>query len=68
MGMLDQAIIDGVPLLWIEPAYGCWPRTLTIWLPGFSGTKEGTQSQLQELAAAGVDSLKHFFGFVCEKS
>ena len=32
-----------VPLVWMEPEEEASTRTLVIWLPGFSGTKEMMQ-------------------------
>ncbi len=53
---LRRARVGDLPLLWAEPAAGA-PRRLVIWLPGFSGTKEGVLPQLQDLAAAGFVGL-----------
>lgn len=46
-----------VPLVWMEPEAEAAPRTLVIWLPGFSGTKEMMQPYLADLAAAGFVGL-----------
>ncbi|MCC7261459.1 MAG: prolyl oligopeptidase family serine peptidase [Candidatus Latescibacteria bacterium] len=53
---LNQARAGEIPLLWAEPAAGA-PRRLVVWLPGFSGNKEGVQAQLLDLAAAGLVGL-----------
>jgi dienelactone hydrolase len=50
-------LIDGIPVMWAEPAAGAAPRRLVIWLPGFTGAKEQMQPYLQELAAAGFLGL-----------
>ena len=39
-----------IPLVWVEPEAAA-RRTLVIWLPGFSGTKEMMQPYLADLAA-----------------
>ena len=46
-----------VPLVWMEPEEEASTRTLVIWLPGFSGTKEMMQPYLADLAAAGFVGL-----------
>lgn len=56
MTTLKQARVGEIPLLWAEPAPG-GPRKLVIWLPGFSGSKEGVQNNLLDLAAAGFVGL-----------
>jgi len=53
---LRTARLEGMPLLWAEPV-ALPRRRLVIWLPGFSGTKEGVQAQLQDLARAGFVGL-----------
>lgn len=53
---LNRASVQGIPVLWAEPEHQ-EPRRLVIWLPGFSGTKEGVQQYLLELAAAGFVGL-----------
>ncbi len=45
-----------IPLVWMEPET-TETRTLVIWLPGFSGTKEAMQPYLADLAAAGFVAL-----------
>ncbi len=47
-----------VPVAWIEPE-GAGQRTLVIWLPGFSGTKEKMEPYLRDLAAAGFVALAY---------
>ena len=44
-----------IPLVWVEPAAAA-TRTLVVWLPGFSGTKEMMQPYL-DLAAASFVGL-----------
>ena len=56
MTMLKQALVTDIPVLWAEPATQA-PRKLVIWLPGFSGSKEGVQNNLLDLAAAGFVGL-----------
>lgn len=53
---LGQARAGDIPLLWAEPDPGA-PRRLVIWLPGFSGSKDGVQDQLCDLARAGFVGL-----------
>ncbi|HVF10638.1 MAG TPA: prolyl oligopeptidase family serine peptidase [Abditibacteriaceae bacterium] len=55
---LQHKIVGGIPLLWIEPQPGTG-RTLAIWLPGFSGTKESVEPQLRDLAGAGFVALSY---------
>ena len=45
-----------IPLVWMEPQT-TKTRTLVIWLPGFSGTKEAMHPYLVDLAAAGFVAL-----------
>ena len=45
-----------IPLVWMEPRT-TKTRTLVIWLPGFSGTKEAMHPYLVDLAAAGFVAL-----------
>ena len=45
-----------IPVAWIEPERA-ERRTLVIWLPGFSGTKEKMEPYLADLAAAGFVAL-----------
>ena len=45
-----------IPVAWIEPERA-ERRTLVIWLPGFSGTKEKMEPYLANLAAAGFVAL-----------
>ena len=45
-----------IPLVWVAPEETA-ERTLVIWLPGFSGTKEMMQPYLSDLAAAGFVGL-----------
>ena len=48
--------VGDIPLVWMEPQT-TKTRTLVIWLPGFSGTKEAMQPYLVDLAAAGFVAL-----------
>ena len=48
--------VGDIPLAWVEPETAP-RRTLVIWLPGFSGTKEAMQPYLVDLAAAGFVAL-----------
>lgn len=52
----QRAVIDHIPMLWYEPVESAH-RNLIIWLPGFSGTKEGVASQLAVFAEAGFLAL-----------
>lgn len=49
--------VDHIPVVWVEPEPQEQPRRLVIWLPGFSGTKEGVTPFLQQLAQAGFLAL-----------
>lgn len=58
----QRANANGIPLLWREPSTldesnPVVPRRLVIWLPGFSGSKENCEPQLEELSAAGFVAL-----------
>jgi dienelactone hydrolase len=58
MDTLRQTVIAGIPICWYEPAASIGARRhLAIWLPGFSGTKESCEPQLQELAQHGFVAL-----------
>ena len=48
--------VGDIPLVWVEPE-AAQRRTLVIWLPGFSGTKEAMRPYLVDLAAAGFVAL-----------
>jgi len=52
---VKHAIIAGIPLLWAAPTVPS--NKLVIWLPGFSGSKEGVQENLLDLAQAGFWGL-----------
>jgi len=53
---LGEARLDGIPLLWAEPADdGPWP--LILWLHAFSWTKEDVAPQLSDLASRGFLAL-----------
>jgi hypothetical protein len=41
--ILKQAMVAAIPVLWAEPVTQS-ARKLVIWLPGFSGSKEGVQN------------------------
>jgi len=56
MNSVNQMIVSDIPLIWVEPAHTP-ARRLAIWLPGFSGTKEGVLPQLEELAARGFVAI-----------
>src|SRR5436190_2038716 len=56
MPTLKQAVVGGIPVLWAEPETNA-QRKLVIWLPGFSGTKEGVQNNLFDLASTGFVGL-----------
>ena len=53
---MQQGWAGDIPVAWIEPERA-ERRTLVIWLPGFSGTKEKMEPYLAELAAAGFVAL-----------
>lgn len=53
---LRRAQVQGIPTLIAHPPEPRG-RRLVIWLPGFSGTKEGTEPQLRALARAGFVAL-----------
>lgn len=48
---LKRAQVGAIPVLWAEPNQSA--RGLVIWLPGFSGDKEGVRDYLRALAAVG---------------
>ena len=54
---LERAVVDGIPLLWREPTASQSKRRLAIWLPGFSGSKESVEAQLNDLAEDGFVAL-----------
>ena len=56
MHPINKSDVAGVPLIWAEPQEAT-VRRLVIWLPGFSGSKEGLESNLLDLAAAGFVGL-----------
>ena len=56
MSDLQKANVGDIPLVWLEPERA-EERTLVIWLPGFSGTKEAMESYLVDLAKAGFVAL-----------
>ncbi len=60
---IQRTTVGDVPVLWAEPVQGD-ERKLVIWLPGFTDSKDGMQTYLRELAAAGYvavsfDPLDH---------
>lgn len=52
MTILKEAVVADIPVLWAEPVTPS-ARKLVIWLPGFSGSKEGVRNNLLDLASAG---------------
>ena len=56
MSALQKGWAGDIPVAWIEPE-PTEERTLVIWLPGFSGTKEGVEPYLADLAEAGFVAL-----------
>ena len=56
MLQVNKSVVAGIPLIWVEPESAA-TRKLVIWLPGFSGAKEGVESHLHDLAAAGFVGL-----------
>lgn len=52
---VQRTVIAGIPLLWAAPPVPS--SKLVIWLPGFSGSKEGVQENLLDLAQAGFIGL-----------
>jgi dienelactone hydrolase len=56
MPPVNKSDVAGIPLIWVEPEQATL-RRLVIWLPGFSGSKEGVESNLLDLAAAGFVGL-----------
>ena len=56
MLQVNKSVVAGIPLIWVEPE-SVATRKLVIWLPGFSGAKEGVESNLRDLAAAGFIGL-----------
>jgi uncharacterized protein len=50
---LDTDTVDGIPVLWAEPADGASNGDLVLWLPWFTGTKDDVAPQLRQLADAG---------------
>lgn len=60
---IQRAVVDHIPLLWVEPVStvsdAISKRPLVIWLHGFGGTKESSEDQLRDLAAAGFVALSY---------
>lgn len=56
MPQINKSRVGGIPVIWVEPA-SIAERRLVIWLPGFSGAKEGVENNLLDLAAAGFVGL-----------
>jgi len=48
-----SAIVDQIPVVWVEPRVGREKAQLAVWLPGLTMTKESTLPFLQRLAYAG---------------
>ncbi len=53
--LVKHAVIAGIPMLWAAPSEPS--SKLVIWLPGFSGSKEGVQENLLDLAHGGFVGL-----------
>lgn len=51
--------IDGIPVIWREPAAPKAPSHLAIWLPGFSGEKEHQAKYLDQLAELGYVAIAY---------
>lgn len=49
--------IDHIPVIWFEPEVQSQKRRLILFIPPFSGTKEGMIPYLQDLAKAGFVAL-----------
>ena len=56
MSSINNVKISGIPAIYVEPATPA-RRSLVIWLPGFSGSKETVQDQLVDLARLGNVAL-----------
>jgi hypothetical protein len=52
-----STLVDQIPVLWFTSSPRRPASKLMIWLNGLSGTKEQMGPYLQELAAAGFESL-----------
>lgn len=58
-----RVVVDGIPLLWREPAITSRPR-VALWLPPFTQTKESVRPMLAELSKRGfvavsLDPFQH---------
>jgi uncharacterized protein len=52
-GQASRAVVDHVPVLWVQPAPKRPAAPLALWLPSPTGTKEDSLPFLQQLADAG---------------
>ncbi|HYF64042.1 MAG TPA: prolyl oligopeptidase family serine peptidase [Herpetosiphonaceae bacterium] len=53
---MPQTTLNGIPVLWEEPADGA-ARRLVIWVPGYTADKAAMRPYLADLAAAGYLAL-----------
>jgi dienelactone hydrolase len=56
-----SSVVDGIPVLWIEPSGGAVGQRLALWLPYLSGTKESVAPFLGRLAEAGFLAVSFDF-------
>ena len=49
--------VGKIPISWFEPKQDPGSRTLVIWIPGFSGSKEDMEPYLADLTSAGFFAL-----------
>jgi uncharacterized protein len=53
---MPRSVVSGIPVLWEEPTQAN-QRSLVIWLPGLTDSKETMQGYLEQLASAGYVAL-----------
>ena len=54
---LNSLLLDGIPVIWIEPLNRYAATRLALWLPPFSTRKEIVESKLRDLARAGLFAM-----------
>jgi hypothetical protein len=57
MSDLQRDRVGNVPVAWLEPKGYRGSRTLVIWIPGFSGSKEDMEPYLTDLTSVGFLAL-----------
>jgi dienelactone hydrolase len=53
VGQVSRAVLDGIPLAWVEPTARREAAPLALWLPYLGATKQDAIPFLRELAGAG---------------